>query len=401
MTESAAATTTTRDSLVDTVIVIAAWLVAFALLVLAIAAISGTQPGRERAAPLDRLGRQLLPNNANAKPSGDAMTVANRPDAPLVILAAGTLPIRAADYGRAVIDADPLPKDVEAALIWVRRDEPGRPFEQRLAQDGARIVPTVLDGNPDWRDDIAFVAVGIKGPMERPWSLHSFRLEPLGVGGIAADIVQGWTSLERWDGRSINVLFGGRDEQRAWLPPLAFAASAFAAVVAWLLARRRGRIAAPALLALPFLIGWLVLDVRWQANLAEQAGLTWSAYGGRSLDDRHAAMDDGDLYKFARAAIAKLPETPVRIYATSDFEYFRRRAGYHLYPHNVLAYNWADPSVMQPGDYVFLYQKADVGYDTGRRLLLWKSGPTLPVTPLLAQRGAGLFQVRAADAPAQ
>ncbi len=401
MTESAAATTTTRDSLVDTILVIAAWLVGFALLVLAIAAISGTEPGRERAAPLDRLGRQLLPNNANAKPSGDAMTVANRPDAPLVILAAGTLPIRAADYGRAVIDADPLPKDVEAALIWVRRDEPGRPFEQRLAQDGARIVPTVLDGNPDWRDDIAFVAIGIKGPMERPWSLHSFRLEPLGIGGIAADIVQGWTSLERWDGRSINVLFGGRDEQRAWLPPLAFAASAFAAVVAWLLARRRGRIAAPALLALPFLIGWLVLDVRWQANLAEQAGLTWSAYGGRSLDDRHAAMDDGDLYKFARAAIAKLPETPVRIYATSDFEYFRRRAGYHLYPHNVLAYNWADPSVMQPGDYVFLYQKADVGYDTGRRLLLWKSGPTLPVTPLLAQRGAGLFQVRAADAPAQ
>jgi hypothetical protein len=401
MTESAAATTTRHDSIVDTVLVIAAWLVAFALLVLAIAAISGTEPGRERAAPLDRLGRQLLPNNANAKPSGDAMTVANRPDAPLVILAAGTLPIRAADYGRAVIDADPLPKGVEAALIWVRRDEPGRPFEQRLAQDGVRIVPTVLDGNPDWRDDIAFVAVGIKGPMERPWSLHSFRLEPLGVGGIAADILQGWTSLERWDGRSINVLFGGRDEQRAWLPPLAFAASAFAAVVAWLLARRRGRIAAPALLALPFLIGWLVLDVRWQANLAEQAGLTWSAYGGRSLDDRHAAMDDGDLYKFARAAIAKLPETPVRIYATSDFEYFRRRAGYHLYPHNVLAYNWADPSVMQPGDYVFLYQKADVGYDTGRRLLLWKSGPTLPVTPLLAQRGAGLFQVRAADAPAQ
>lgn len=401
MTESAAATTTHRHFLVDTILVIVVWPVALALLLLAIAAISGTEPGRERAAPLDRLGRQLLPNNANAKPSGDAMAVANRPDAPLVILAAGTLPIRAADYGRAVVDADPLPKDVEAALIWVRRDVPGRPFEQRLAQDGARIVPTVLDGNPDWRDDIAFVAIAIKGPMERPWSLHSFRLEPLDVRGIAADIVQGWTSLERWDGRSINVLFGGRDEQRAWLPPLAFAASVIAAAVAWLLARRRGRIAAPALLALPFLIGWLVLDVRWQANLAEQAGLTWSAYGGRNFDERHAAMDDGDLYKFARAAIAKLPETPVRIYATSDFEYFRRRAGYHLYPHNVLAYNWADPSVMQPGDYVFLYQKADVGYDTGRRLLLWKSGPTLPVTPLLAQRGAGLFQVRAADAPAQ
>ena len=68
MTESPGATTTPRDSLVDTALVIAAWLVAFALLVLAIAAISATEPGRERAAPLDRLGRQLLPNNANAKP---------------------------------------------------------------------------------------------------------------------------------------------------------------------------------------------------------------------------------------------------------------------------------------------------------------------------------------------
>jgi len=366
-----------------------------------VAAVYGMQPGRENAAPLDRLGRQLVPNNANAKPSGDAMVVANRPDAPLVILAAGTLPIRAADYGRVVIDADPLPKDVEAALIWVRRDEPGRPHEQRLAQDGARIVATVLDGNPDWRDDIAFVAIGIKGPMKQPWSLRSFRLEPLGVRGIGADIVQGWTTFETWDGRSINVLFGGREEQRAWLPPLAFAAAVIAALaVAWV-GRRRGRAAGSALLALPFLIAWLALDVRWQANLVEQARLTWSEFGGRSFEERHLAMEDGELFRFAQAAIAKLPESPVRIYATSDFEYFRRRAGYHLYPHNVLAYNWADPSVMQPGDYVFLYQKADVGYDTGRRLLLWKSGPTLAVTPLLAQRGAGLFQVRAPDAPAQ
>jgi hypothetical protein len=401
MTESAAATSSFRETLADTVVVAGAWVAAFALLVLAAAWVSGTQPGREGATPLDRLGRQLTPNNSNARVQGDAIVVANRPDAPLVILAAGTLPIRAADYGRVVIDADPLPKDVEAALIWVRRDEPGRPHEQRLAQDGSRIVATLLDGNPGWRDEIAFMAVGVKGAMKEPWTLRSFRLEPLGTAGIAADILQGWTSLERWDGRSINVVFGGRDEQRAWLPPLAFAASVIAAFAAWLFARRRGRQATPVLLALPFLLGWLALDARWQANLVEQAGITFREFGGRDLEGRHLAMEDADLFRFTQAAIAKLPEQPVRIYATSDFEYFRRRAGYHLYPHNVLAYNWADPSVMQPGDYVFLYQKADVGYDTGRRLLLWKSGPTLPVTPLAVQRGAGLFQVRAADAPAQ
>ena len=401
MTEHAVAAAQPRLTAASVLIAFVAWIAAFAALVVAVAAIIGAQPGREDAPPLIRLGRELIPNNANARPVGNDMVVANRPDAPLVMLATGTLPFRATSYGRFIVDAGPLPPDVEVALIWVRSDAPGRPFEQRLSKDGDRIVPTTLDGNVDWRDDIAFLAVGVKGAMPRPWTLRSVRLEALGVGGIIADIWQGWTALERWDGRSINVVFGGRDEQRVWLPPIAFAASAIAALVVWLVARRRGVSAGTLAFAVPFLIGWLALDVRWQRNLVEQAQMTWSVFAGRDFDDRHLAMEDGDLFRFVQAAAAKLPETPVRLYAMSDFEYFRRRAIYHLLPHNAVAYNWPDPSVMEPGSYLFLYQKADVSYDTGRRMLLWKSGPTLPVTPLLAQRGAGLFLVRPPDAPAQ
>jgi len=390
-----------RLSATAVLVAIVAWIVAFASLLFGAAAILGAQPGREDAPALVRAGRELLPNNANARRDGDAMVVANRPEAPLVILAAGTLPFRAASYGRLVVDADPLPRDVEVALIWVRRDEPGKPFEQRLSQDGDRIVATMLDGNADWRDEIAFLGIGVKGAMPRPWTLRGIRLEALGVGGIAADIWLGWTSLERWDGRSINVVFGGRDEQRAWLPPIAFAASAIAALVVWLLARRRGASAGTLALAVPFLIGWLALDVRWQDNLVDQARATWNEFAGRSFEERHFAMEDAELFRFVQQAVAKLPPTPVRIYVNSDFEYFRRRAGYHLYPHNVLAYNWAEPSVTRPGDYVLLFQKADVRYDVRARELLWANGRQLKVTPILAQRGAGLFQVRESEAPAQ
>jgi hypothetical protein len=50
---------------------------------------------------------------------------------------------------------------------------------------------------------------------------------------------------------------------------------------------------------------------------------------------------------------------------------------------------------------VLLFQKADVRYDVRARELLWANGRQLAVTPILAQRGAGLFQVREPEAPAQ
>lgn len=369
------------------------WVVALASVVFGIAALISAQPGRDDAPALTRAGRELRPNNENTRPVGDVMTIANRPDASLTVLSAGFLPFHAASYGRVIIDADPLPENVEVALIWLRRDEPGVPREQRIAVRRGQLVATTLDGNPDWRGEIAFVAIGVKGAMAHPWSLRTLRLEQLGIAGVVADIVGAWTHFERWDGRSINIVFGGRDDQRAWLPPLAFVASALSALVVWGLARRRGKPASAAALLMPFLVGWLVVDLRWQANLFEQARETFAQFGGKSWEERHAAMEDGDLFRFVHTAAARLPADPVRIFVNSDFEYFRRRAGYHLYPHNVLAYNWAEPSQLRPGEYLLLYQKADVRFDTGTRELLWTNGRRLDAIPIVVQRGAGLFMV--------
>jgi hypothetical protein len=367
----------------------------FVIGLVAAAIVRGPSPARDDAPVLERSGRQLLPNNPNARVQGDAMIVANRREAPLTLLAISQQPVRTADYARIVVDAEPVPRGVDVALVWVRAGEPGKAHDRALALDvNRRVQPTMLDRDPEWRGDATLLALGVKGAMERPWTVRAVRVEPPSLGAVVADIVRGWAAFERWDGRSINVLFGGIEEQRAWLPPLAFVAAAAAALFAWWRARRRGARVPPALVLVPFLAAWLVVDARWQWNLFRQARTTIAEYGGRDWAQRHAMMEDGDLFRFVQQAIAKLPPEPVRIFVNSDYEYFRRRAGYHLYPHNVLAYNWGEPSHLKPGEYILLYQMADVRYDGGQRRLLWANGRRLAVTPIIAQRGAGLFVVR-------
>ena len=153
---------------------VVAWLVAFAVISVGVAAWLGASPGRDDAPPLTRSGRQLVPNNANARVQGEAIVVANRRESPLTILAISQQPLRASDYGRLVVDADPLPRGVEAALIWVRAGEAGRANDQHLLTDrrGA-IEPALVDRDPAWRGDITFLAIGIKGPMESPWTLFT------------------------------------------------------------------------------------------------------------------------------------------------------------------------------------------------------------------------------------
>jgi hypothetical protein len=382
----------------DALVAIVLWAVAFLVLLTGAGAMLNESSGGSDAPPIARTGNQLRPNNTNARAAGSAVAVANRNEAPLTILAIGASPFRASDYGLASLQTGPVPRGVELALIWVRADAPNHPHEQPIALSASVAGPTALDRNPEWRGDIRFLAVGVKGVADQPLRIDGFRLERLGTMAAVADIVRGWTRFERWDGRSINLVFGGSDTQRAWLPPLAFGASLIAAALVAIRARRRGVRAPVAALATPFIVGWFAVDVRWQANLVAQAQETLSSFAGRSWEARHQQVEDADLFRFAQAALAKMPATPVRVFATSDFEYFRRRAGYHLYPHNVLAYDWAEPNVIRPGDYVFFYQKNDVRYDNGAGELQWDNGRRLKAQPIVARRGAGLF-IAGASAP--
>ena len=310
------------------------------------------------------------------------------------VLNLGVRPFAAASATVVYVDAEPLPRDAELALLWVRKTNPGVIQEQRLNEERGVVRPTLLDRNPEWRGEIASVALGIKRAATVPVVIRQVRLEAGSPRAAAADLWRGWMSYHEWDGRSINVNFGGREEQRLYLLPLSFAAAALAAGFILLRARYRREPASRAWLVVPFALSWLLLDARWQAHLVHQARDTHALFGGKSLAERHLLMDDAALYRFIEDNRSKLPAEPARIFVTSDLEYFRLRGGYHLYPHNVLAFDWADPSILRPGDFLLLFQKADVRYDVGHGELIWPDEQRLRVEALAAAPGQGLFRVR-------
>jgi hypothetical protein len=121
---------------------------------------------------------------------------------------------------------------------------------------------------------------------------------------------------------------------------------------------------------------------------------THAAFAGKTLAERHAAMEHPAFFALVEAAASRLPAGRERVFVTSDFDYFRLRAGYYLYPHNVLAYDWADPSALHPGDYLLMFAKSDVKFDAAKGALEWSGGRFVPARALIAGDGEGLFEIR-------
>jgi len=377
----------------STLRVLATWVAAFAVVFALFALFYGFHGAVTATAPLSFAGRELRPNSRDAAASGAAVDVQGAKSGRATLLRVPLLPFRAADLSRLRVDAGMIPEGTEVAVLWVRQLEPDKIYEQRVEVNRGFAVPAMLDRNPDWRGEIAMVALGVKGPSHDPWRIERVTLEAVGPATIARAAVGDWTNFGKWNGRSINVSFGGPESQKLYLPPLAFGASLLALALLHLRQRRRGGVLPAWALVLPFIVGWIVVDLRWSAELTAKASQTWQAFAGRTLDERHLAMEDADLYRSVSLARSQLPGTPQRIFVGSDFDVFRMRAAYYLYPHNVLPFGWYDAKAMRPGDFVFLYQKADMRFDATNSALIWPDGSKSPVTAVLAQRGVGLFRV--------
>jgi hypothetical protein len=81
----------------------------------------------------------------------------------------------------------------------------------------------------------------------------------------------------------------------------------------------------------------------------------------------------------------------VRIFVASDADYFRERAAFHLYPHNVFVAprknELPPPERIKPGDWILVYQRRGVQFDPSAGKLRWDGGA--PVSAQLKQRGDG------------
>lgn len=329
---------------------------------------------------------------------GRGEIVITAPDSSGLALLSANADFRAADYPVVAWSGAAFPEGADVRFLWRTDYSPAKLNSVPVNVVAGRLTPVVMAGKADWAGRITGVALAVRGPIGEPLRVQSMDARAGGFLAQIGDRFREWLAFEPWSGSSINTITGGADVQELPLPTFMVVALALAAAlwlaVAWRAHRTR---ALPVVLALLFVAGWLLLDAQWSFNLARQVAQTRAQYGGKDWHERHLAAEDAPLFSFIEKAREKLPATPARVFIVADAAYFRGRAAYHLYPHNV----YYDPrnntlpatSSLHPGDYVLVYQRRGVQYNAEERKLRFEGSEPVPAEALLVEGGAALFRI--------
>jgi hypothetical protein len=319
-------------------------------------------------------------------------------DASGLALVRANADFRSVEYPVIAWEGRGFPERADVRFLWQTDYAPNKLNSMPVTISSGRLTPVVMTKNPDWVGRITGVALAVRGPMGEPVRIEGIAAKPGGAPAQLTDRVREWFAFEPWSGTSINAITGGADVQELPLPTLLVVGLVLAAGAWFALARKRHRTAAlPAVLALLFVVAWLLLDAQWMWNLVRQVGETRAQYGGKDWRERHLVMEDGPLFQFIEKARAKMPAAPARVFVVAEANYFRGRAAYHLYPHNV----YFDPrengippvAALRPGDFVVVYHRRGVQFNANEQKLRFEGGEPVSAEALLVEPGAALFRI--------
>lgn len=319
-------------------------------------------------------------------------------DATGVALLSANTDFRAVDYPLVAWSGDGFPDGADVRFLWRTDYAPGKLNSVPVSVAAGRLLTTSMAGKPDWAGRITGVALAVHAQGGAPLRVQGMEARTGGIVAQVRDRFREWFAFEPWSGSSINTVAGGADVQELPLPTFVVVALALAVAVWFVLAWRAHRAQAlPVVLALLFVASWLILDAQWSFNLARQVAQTHAQYGGKDWRDGHLAAEDAPLFRFIEKARAKLPATPARVFVVADASYFRSRAAYHLYPHNVYFdprnNTLPAPGSLHQGDYVLVYQRRGVQYSAEERKLRFEGGDPIPAEALVVESGGALFRI--------
>jgi hypothetical protein len=381
-------------------LVFGCFVVAFVALLAIYLSLTGPGAWLGSAAPRNIDAKTLAIAVGNGSMDGDTLVVAPA-DATGTIILTITAPISSATYNGVAWHATGIPAGTEARLLWRSEVRPGRTFSLVIPTEADRLAPVVASRDLNWIGPLNGIALALHLPTTEPVRISGVTLDPMNLRTQLAGRLRDWTTFEAWSGASINTVVGGADLQELPLPVLLGLAAMLATLFSVLIAYRRPRwfgAGLPIALAAMFLAAWLVLDARWQWNLAQQVGVTARTYAGLDWREKHVAAEDGALFEFIEKARAKLPPPPARVFMVADAHYFRGRGAYHLYPYNVYFNPWVNEippaSLMHPGDFIAVYQRRGIQFDAAQRMLRWDGGPPVAAELLVVEPGAALFRLR-------
>ncbi|MCC6193503.1 MAG: hypothetical protein IT518_03455 [Burkholderiales bacterium] len=330
-------------------------------------------------------------------PDGDAIAITAVDGSGVARLTANTN-FRSAEYPIVAWNGFGFPQNADVRFLWRSDYAPNKVNVAPVTVTAGGLAPLVMASNPEWIGRILGIALEVRGTLPQPARVTGVAIKPGGAWGQLTDRAREWLAFERWSGTSINTITGGAEVQELPLPTLLVIAAVIALGVWALFARRARRFAAlPAVAALLFLAAWALLDAQWTANLARQVSQTRDQYGGKDWRERHLAAEDGALFAFVERVRAKLPARPTRVFVVADAAYFRGRAAYHLYPHNVYFDPFRNalppPSALHAGDYVLVYHRRGLQYNADEKKMRFESGSPISAEAVLVEPGAVLLKV--------
>jgi hypothetical protein len=351
---------------------------------------------RDEAYGVDRLAL----SRGSGAVNGDKLVVTHAAEDGTVVVSV-TTDLRAVAYPVVAWKVAGLPDDAHVALLWRTDVEPSRLNKRALPTASGRVLALDVHEDPHWLGRITGLALAVQGSLDAPLHVAGVVAKPADAWETLRDRVGEWTAAESWNGASINTVAGGADAQSLPLPLLLACAIVLAIGGSAFVTRRHLRHAAPTIAVCAIglaLGGWFVLDARWLVDLTRHAAATAQRYAGKDSREKHLAADDGPLFAFIDKALPVLSGGKGRVFVVADADFFRGRAAYHLYPHNVWfePYHDALPPVGQlhAGDWLVVYRRRGVQFVAARRSLRFDDGATVPADLKLLDHGGALFLIR-------
>ena len=288
------------------------------------------------------------------------------------------LHVRGEEYPLVSLRVEGLSSGTELFLWWRMKGSTGEWRSLPVRHRGEGGVTVDLSEEQPWKGEIAELGFRFRGRLTAPLRVRGVTLGPATVGSALRGLVSGWLEFEPWSGGSINYLNGGDPRSPCPLPLFIAAALAVALAIWWVVFRG---LPSAALVAAGLVVSaWLVVDARWQWNLWRQLGMTGRQYAGKTWEERHRVEFDGKLFGFIQRVKASLPRPPARVWYFSSTLYLDARGAYHLFPHNVVSYNYSSfgampaPQHFRKGDYVVVYQWRGLRFDGAQGLMSWNGG---------------------------
>ena len=387
---------TTRASWWRVVLLFAVSLAACVVTYLAVTIPGAWFPG---SAPRAWAADSLTLTRGEGSRAGDELVV-TAPDATGLTLVSVVAKFRSSDYPAVTWAAIGIPGTAIVRVLWNSDYTPQVVNSAPVAVEAGRPLPVLLGGDRGWVGNISGLALAIQAPLTEPVRIRGLVAKPMGAFDILGDRIREWLAFEGWTGTSINTIVGGADIQGLSLPALLAGAVALAVGIGFLLRHRYPQfqpLPVAAMLGMLFVAATFVLDARWTWNLARQLQATESQFGGKDARERYLAGDDAPLYRFIEKARDVLPAAPARVFVVADASYFRDRAAYHLYPHNVYfppVFN-AIPTagMLRPGDWLVVYQRRGIQYNAAEKRLRWDDGQSVAAELKLVDSYGALFQI--------